>query len=317
MSEPLGDTVLQPDSCGPGQVADPHAQACLVEKRLQLGGGNRGPGLAERQRIGTGRPGRQQPPGRPLAKPEREQQSSRPGHDLGRAAGEIGIELSVGQDHLDGVRAAGPPDAGLGPHRAGRSVAAGHETEDGLPGLGPRPQNRPHPPGSFTHLEQLGAALHLHPTVGQGGREHRLDVHLPDQRQVRESGIRQRKIGEPDAHHPAAQVQVRRGRGVCPGQQRLRHLQRAQHLQRAGMHDQGAGRPERLRPPIDDPHIGTVVMGQGQGQAGRPGTGHQDAGRARHNTAAGRHQAAASAATSARTCGRASSSSRRSPGSTT
>ena len=135
---------------------------------------------------------------------------------------------------------------------------------------------------------------------------------------MREGGVRQRKIGEPDANYPAPQVQVRRGRGVCPGQQRLRHRERAQHLQGAGMHDQGAGGPERLRPPIDDPHIGAVVMGlQGQGQAGRAGTGHQDAGRARHETPAGRHQAAASAAAPARTCGRASSSSRRSPGSTT
>ena len=33
--------------------------------------------------------------------------------------------------------------------RAGRSVAAGDETEDGLLGLGPRPQHRPHAPGSF------------------------------------------------------------------------------------------------------------------------------------------------------------------------
>ena len=110
---------------------------------------------------------------------------------------------------------------------------------------------------------------------------------------MREGGVRQRKIGEPDANHPAAQVQVRRGRGVGPGQQRLRHPERAQHLQRAGMHDQSAGGPERLRPPVDDPHIGAVVMGlQGQGQAGRAGAGHQDAGRARHETAARRHQAA-------------------------
>ena len=300
------------------QAADLHVQACLVEKRLQLGGGDRGPGLAERQRIGTGRPGRQQPPGRSLAETEREQQSSPPGDDLGRAAGEIGIELGVGEDHLDGVRAAGPPDAGLGPHRAGRSVAAGHETEDGLLDLGPRPQNRPRALGLFAHLEQLGAAFHLDPTVGQGRREHRLGVHLADQSQVREGGVRQRQIGEPDAHHPAAQVQVGRGRGVGLGQQCLRHPEWAQHLQRARMHDQGAGGPERLRPPVDDPDIGSMVMGlQGQGQAGRAGPGHQNADRTRHETSARRHQAAASAAAPARSCGRASSLSRRSPGSTT
>jgi hypothetical protein len=43
------------------------------------------------------------------------------------------------------------------------------------------------------------------------------------------------------------------------------------------------------------------LRGQGQGQAGRAGTGHQDAGRAPHETSATRHQAAGSAATPART----------------
>jgi hypothetical protein len=36
--------------------------------------------------------------------------------------------------------------------------------------LGPRPQNRPRAPGSVAYLEQLGAALDLNPTVGQGRR---------------------------------------------------------------------------------------------------------------------------------------------------
>ena len=79
----------------------------------------------------------------------------------------------------------------------------------------------------------------------------------------------------------------------------------------------GAGGPERLRPSVDDPDIGAVVMGlQSQGQAGRADPGHQDVGQTRYETSARRHHAA-SAAASARICGRASNSSRRSPGSTT
>jgi hypothetical protein len=95
-------------------------------------------------------------------------------------------------------------------------------------------------PRALRDLQQLGAALHLDPAVGQGRRESRLDVHLPDQGQVREGGGRQRKVGEPDPNHPAAQVQVHCGRGVRPAKQRLCHGERAQHLQGAGMHDQGA-----------------------------------------------------------------------------
>ena len=83
------------------------------------------------------------------------------------------------------------------------------------------------------------------------------------------------------------------------------------------MHDQCAGRPERGGPPVDYPDIGSVVMGlQGKRQPGRARAYHQDAGRPPHETAAGRHQAAAPAAVPAAACGCSSTSSRRSPGST-
>jgi len=90
------------------------------------------------------------------------------------------------------------------------------------------------------HLGQLGAAFHLDPAAGQRLRQHPLHVHLPDQRQVREGGIPQCEIAEPDADHTGAKPQVGRWRGVGPGQQRRRHPERAQHLQRASVQDERA-----------------------------------------------------------------------------
>ena len=160
------------------------------------------------------------------------------------------------------------------------AVAACHETEARLLDLGRRSQDRHHTVATVAHPGQLGAPLHRDPAVGQRPREHPLHVHLPHQRQVRESSVRQRKITEAGPDDPPTQVQVHCGRGVRPGQQRLRHPERAQHLQRPGMHDQRAGRPEHLRPPVDDPDSGSVDMGlQGQRQSSRAGPCHQDAGR--------------------------------------
>jgi hypothetical protein len=40
--------------------------------------------------------------------------------------------------------------------------------------------------GFVTHRGQLGAAFHLDAALGQRLRQYPVDVHLPDQRQVRE-----------------------------------------------------------------------------------------------------------------------------------
>jgi hypothetical protein len=114
---------------------------------------------------------------------------------------------------------------------------------------------------------------------------------------------------------PGAELQVRCRLYIRTGQQCLRHPKLAQHLERAGVHDQRPGGPDRFRPPVDDPDDGAVVVGlQGQGQAGRARAGHQDVGRLSHATPVRCHHPAAAPDSS---CGWASSSSRRSPGSTT
>src|SRR5689334_16252579 len=136
MAEPVGYAVLQPDPRGPGKPGELCAKAGLIHQRLQLSGGNRGPELSGWQRISTCWPGREQPPGRLLAETEREQQPPPPGYDAGGVIGEITIQLGVGQDDLNGVLVSRPADAGLGAHRTGGAIAAGHETDEDLLGPG-------------------------------------------------------------------------------------------------------------------------------------------------------------------------------------
>jgi len=290
--EPVGHPVLHRDPRGPGQAGDLRGEARLVHQRLQLAGRDRGAELPgrhgaysrARSRARSG-PGREQPPGRLLAEAEHEQQAVPPGHDPGGISAEAACQLDVGQHDLHRVHPPGPADAGLGPDHAARAVAPGQETAPGPLGPGRRPQDGPHAVRVLAHLGQLGAPLDLHPAVGEGLRQHLLHVHLPGQRQVRERGVRQRQAGQGDPADPGTQLQVGGRCQVRTGQQRLRHPERAQHLQRAGVQDQGAGRPGRLRPPLDDPDGGAVrVRLQGQGQPGRSRAGHQDVRYLRHDT---------------------------------
>ena len=96
------------------------------------------------------------------------------------------------------------------------------------------------PPGSSRTAASSVPRSTSTPRSASASRQHPLHVHLPDQRQVREGGVRQREIAEPDADHAGAEPQVGRWRGVGPGQQRRRHPERAQHLQRAGVQDERA-----------------------------------------------------------------------------
>ena len=238
--EPAGQPALHHDPRRPPQVGDPRVQAGLVDQGLQVDGGNRGaerPWFQPPRRRGAGR---EETPGRLLAEAEGEQQTAPAGHDLSGFARQVTVELGVGQHDLHRVHAAGPAQAGLGPHRADRAVAADGEAEPGLLRSGRRTQDRPDTAGFVAHRGQLSAAFHLDPALGQRLRQHPLHVHLPDQRQVREGGVRQREIAELDADHAGAEPQVGRWRGVGPGQQRRRHPERAQHLQRAGVQDERA-----------------------------------------------------------------------------
>ena len=284
------------------QVGDLRAEPGLVQQRLQLAGRNRGTELPGRRPVYARGPSGEQPPGRLLAEPEREQQAVPPGHDTGGVRGEVPVQFGVGQHDLHRVHAPGPADAGLGADDAGRAVAAGQETAPGLLGPGRRPQDGSHAAGAIAHPDQLGAALDLNPALGEGRGQHLLHVHLPDQRQVREGGVRQRQAGQGDPADPGAELQVRCRLYIRTGQQCLRHPKRAQHLERAGVHDQRPGGPDRLRPPVDDPDDGAVVVGlQGQRQAGRARAGHQDVGRFPHTTPVRCHHPAAAPVSS---CGR-------------
>ena len=177
LAEPFGHPVLHPDPHGPRQLTEVRVQARPVHQLLQFAGRDRRSRLPERQPLGAGRPGREQPPGCPLAEREGEEQALPPGHHVSRAAGQV--EFGVREDDLRGVGASRPADAGLRPDRAGWPVAADRETEAALVRDGTRPPDGPHAGAVIPDLHQFGAALHLHSALGEGLREHVLHVHLP------------------------------------------------------------------------------------------------------------------------------------------
>ena len=311
--EPAGHPALHRDPRGPPQVGDPRVQAGGVDQGLQVDGGNRGaerPGFQPPRRRGAGR---EEPPGRPLAEAEGEQQPApaRPRPGRRRRA-----------DHRRARRRpARPPPGTRGRSSPGRpgpaTVLAGPSQPTAKPNrassdpAGVRRSARTPPGSSRTAASSVPRSTST-PRLGQRLGQHPLHVHLPDQRQVREGGVRQREVAERDADDAGAEPQVGRWRGVGPGQQRRRHPERAQHLQRAGVQDERARRPGRLGPPVDDPdHRAVVVRLQGQGQPGRAGARHQDV--RRQPTPVSRHQASSPPSR----CGRSSTSSRRRPGSTT
>ena len=177
--EPAGHPALHRDPRRPPQVGDPRVQARGVDQLLQVNGRNRRaerPGFQPARRRGAGP---EQPPGRPLAEAEGEQQSAPAGHDLGGVAGQITVELGVGQHDLHRVDAASPAQAGLGPDDAGRAVAADGEAEPGLLRPGRRAQDRAGTPGLVAYRGHLRAALHFDPAGRQRLGQHPLHVHLP------------------------------------------------------------------------------------------------------------------------------------------
>ena len=110
-------------------------------------------------------------------------------------------------------------------------------------------------------LDELRATFHLDPAGCERIRQHRLHIHLPHEGEMRERRVRERRLGQADMHHARAHMELSLRGDICPCQQLIRDAQRAQHLQRSGMHDERAGRSECLASPVDDAHVGTVGSG--------------------------------------------------------
>ena len=201
-AEPVGYAALQPDPGGPREFGDPRAQARVVHQRLDLGHRDRGTELAGRRLTRARGPGGEQAPGCPLAEAEGEHQPPPSSGDTGGVAGEIAVQFGVGQHDLYRVRPSGPPDARLGAHGTGRAVAAGHEAEPRLLGRGRLPQDRPRAARAAAQPGQFGTPLDLYSAIGQRLGQHPFHFHLPYQRQVRESGVRQGQVGEGDLDQP-------------------------------------------------------------------------------------------------------------------
>lgn len=109
---------------------------------------------------------------------------------------------------------------------------------------------------------QLDAALHRDPALPERGGQDLLDVHLLQQRQVRERGVVQRHLGEPRGHSPAPEVQLGPGGAVAAVEQPVGHDERAEALQGPWVHDHRPGRAGRLRPALHDADRRPVVVGR-------------------------------------------------------
>ncbi len=135
---------------------------------------------------------------------------------------------------------------------------------------------------------------------------------------MRERRLGQCEAGQPGLDRAGAEPQNCRRGGVRPCQHGVGDPEGAQHLQGAWMQDQGAGGPEGLAPPLDDPDPCPVVMGlQRQGETGRTGPDDQDVHCHRRVPAVTRHQSRPSSrAASSTRPGSVRTSSRRTRGST-
>ena len=121
---------------------------------------------------------------------------------MGTITGKVTGELDVSEHRIDGVGPPGPSDTSLWPHGAGRPIAADDEVEQGLGEAATRPKDHRRALGSScTPASSVWRSTSI-PPVGESLREHSLNIHLPDQRQVREGRLGEREVGQPDPGQP-------------------------------------------------------------------------------------------------------------------
>ena len=314
---PVGEPVLERDPRRPrdslSRARSPASSTSCCSSRpgppdpVRPGGG-----VAPARRV------RQQTPGRPLAEGEEEQQPAGARRRRGRRRGSRSRRARRRRARPPGRRSRRPADAG----RARTVLSAPSQPTTEPPG-----RWSPGPPASQHRDPAAGRRHRARPPrcpapPGSRGRRGRRTSTVSTsiwrrKRQVREGGVRAATgpRGRPAPRAP--QVQATRGATRRRGQQLVGHPQRAEHLQRPRMHDHRPGRAERLRPPLDDADAGAVVV-RLQCRAPARSARHRRRGRPRGSVMPRRPAATSSRRRrrdgSAR-CG-ASSSSRRSPGST-
>ena len=312
--EPAGHPALHRDPRGPPQVGDPRVQARGVDQRLQVDGGNR---RAERPGFAAA------PASRGGSRAAARSPARRGGRRTAARPGRPRPGRRRRADHRRARRrpARSPPGTTrpVQPRPAwARTVLAGPSQPTAKPNracsdpVGVRRTARTPPGSSRTAASSVPRSTSTPRSASACASTRSTSICRTSVRcgKAVSGSARSPSVTRTDA---GAEPQVRRWRDVGPGQQRPRHPERAQHLQRAGVQDQRAGRPDRLRPPVDDPDGGAVVVRlQGQGQPGRARARHQDV-RVQPRRSVSRHQASSPPSR----CGWSSTSSRRSPGSTT
>lgn len=135
--------------------------------------------------------------------------------------GKLAVELHVREDDLFGIGRTPPLDVRHLPHHARLTIAAGEEIAAYRLRPGRALNDRANARIVLVNREQLGTALHFDAALRDGLGEHRFDVRLSHERQVRKRCITQRKLPESNAEQLCPEMQVRLGRHVGFRQQRL------------------------------------------------------------------------------------------------
>ena len=247
----IGQAVVEAHPAGPGDVRDPRPEACPIDQLLQLGTRHRRPGTPVRWRRAEVTARGQQPVRRPLPQREREEHASPARGHVRRTGRQTAVELDVGEHDLASVRPAPPSDLRDAANRAVGPVTARDHPTNAFLHTGRRAQQHPDPLPRIAQLDELDPTLDRNSPSGQRIGE---DVRLPHQGQVRVRRVRQREAGQPGGDDATAEVQPDLGFGVGSGQQFVDDPERSQDLQRAGVHQQRAGWPERLMAALHHSH---------------------------------------------------------------
>jgi hypothetical protein len=183
-----------------------------------------------------------------------------------------------GKDEGLRVRATLEPDAGEGPDRAVRAVAADDVARaDAIQTAAAVPQRRDNLVGPGHELDQLDATFDGHVLASEVVPENALGFGLGKEQQVRVGRVGETEIEQGHSHVAAASVQAQPHRSIAVLDQGAGNSQPREYLERAGLDAQRPRLVHAVESPVD--HAGPDAMrGQlaGQRQSRRSGTHHKD-----------------------------------------
>ncbi|MDQ0799967.1 hypothetical protein QF050_001606 [Arthrobacter sp. SLBN-112] len=185
------------------------------------------------------------------------------------------LKFQVGQDSLHPVGTALPSGARDAADSARLPITAGQEPGNVLflAAVGPAKLRPDHAVSGFQAAApepaEFHAPVHRHAARLERLPQHVLDVGLPDQRQVREGGVREVRVAQPGFDYAPAQVDARVRGSVGAAEQLSGDSQRPQPFQCAGMEHHRPGRADTKRAAVHHPDRGAMRMClEGRGEPG-------------------------------------------------